>query len=174
MTHWWYMFLLFDLWDILNKKFSLMDCCRDSWVTYWFAPYHPQLKWFSGNSTSLLLYITPCSTYVFPDMAILRGELEHRNNDGHSFCKMERSQWRLWSNSQGKCMLPISGEKLILTLQEGHENLLGHHYIHSVKRKWFVFFSNRRIKGKWQPSCILALPSPALPGYNTFLSPPGS
>lgn len=67
--------------------------------------------------------------------AILRGELEHRNNESHGFCKMGRSQWRLGSNSQRKYTLPISGEKLILILQEGHENLLGHHYIHSVKRK---------------------------------------
>lgn len=50
--------------------------------------------------------------------AILRGKLEYRHNEGHSFCKMGRSQWRLWSNSQGKVTHSQSVEKKLIWFSE--------------------------------------------------------
>lgn len=76
---------------------------------------------FQWTSTSLLLSTVPPSSWFPWHLAILWEELQQTNDDGYSFCNMERPPWTLGSNPQGKCTHPTFREKLILILQEGHE-----------------------------------------------------
>lgn len=118
---------------------------------------HITLSWNNSQwiSTFPLVYLTPLKN-SFPCHSWFSG--------GAEALEWWRPQWRVWSNPQEKCNHPIRGEKLIFILQEGHENLLGHHYIHLVKGKWFIFHPTEESKANDGTHPYLFMP--LLPAYD--------